>query len=185
MSTKPGSSASARRRTPRSRTRLDTCIFPAEARLADEAFATQAAGEFVVRRAAVGTTAAMVFGSAFPAAQDALFRAHATAGLRLGSGRGTQTQGPASAAPLMTDEDRAVELVADEIARWHGRDADLVLVDVDRCPPLARRLAHGSWPEDPAEADVARLFTLLMELEESAIHTVLVRGHEVVPRRLG
>ena len=41
----------------------------------------------------------MVFGSAFPAAQDALFRAHAEAGLRLVSGRGIQTVGPTPPRP--------------------------------------------------------------------------------------
>ena len=104
---------------------LDHSIFPTEARLADETVAARAAAEFVARRVAVGTTSAMVFGSAFPDAQDALFRAHAEAGLRLVSGRGVQTVGPPSAAPLLTSEDDALTLVADEIDRWHGRDADL------------------------------------------------------------
>ena len=40
----------------------------------------------------------------------------------------------------------------------------MVLVDVDGAPALARRLEAGAWPEDPDEADVALLFTLLMEL---------------------
>ena len=96
---------------------LDHCIFPTEARLADEELATRAAEEFVARRVAAGTTTALVFGSAFPAAQDALFRAHAEAGLRLVSGRGVQTVGPASAEPLLTSEDDALALVADEIDR--------------------------------------------------------------------
>jgi guanine deaminase len=104
---------------------LDHCIFPTEARLADETVAARAAAEFVARRVAVGTTSALVFGSAFPAAQDALFAAHAEAGLRLVSGRGVQTVGPPSAEPLLTSEDAALALVADEIDRWHGRAADL------------------------------------------------------------
>ncbi|HEY0238646.1 MAG TPA: amidohydrolase family protein [Friedmanniella sp.] len=104
---------------------LDHCIFPTETRLADETVAARAAAEFVARRAAVGTTSAMVFGSAFPAAQDALFRAHAEAGLRLVSGRGVQTIGPPSAEALLTGEADALALVTDEIDRWHGRDADL------------------------------------------------------------
>ena len=108
---------------------LDHCIFPTEAALADEAVAAQAAHDFVARRIAVGTTSAMVFGSAFPAAQDALFRAHAEAGLRLVSGRGVQTTGPASAEPLLTSEADALTLVADEIDRWHGREADLTPAD--------------------------------------------------------
>ncbi|MBB3328972.1 amidohydrolase family protein [Microlunatus antarcticus] len=104
---------------------LDHCIFPTEARLADEELAARAAADFVARRIAAGTTTALVFGSAFPAAQDALFQAHAEAGLRLVSGRGVQTVGPDSARPLITGEDEALALVADEVDRWHGRDADL------------------------------------------------------------
>ncbi|AZG47523.1 amidohydrolase family protein [Gordonia insulae] len=102
---------------------LDSCIFPAEARLADPAFAQQIARDFTARRIAVGTTAAMVFGSAFPSAQDALFTETHRAGLRLVSGRGIQTVGGPSATPLLTTDDRAVELAADEISRWHGADS--------------------------------------------------------------
>jgi hypothetical protein len=52
---------------------LDQCIFPSESRFANPEFATRAAAGFCDRRIAAGTTAAMVFGSAFPHAQDALF----------------------------------------------------------------------------------------------------------------
>lgn len=101
---------------------LEQCIFPAEARLADPAFAEQVAADFTARRLSAGTTAAMVFGSAFPAAQDALYRHALDAGLRTVSGRGIQVVGPESARPLMTGEDEAIRLVADEIDRWHGTD---------------------------------------------------------------
>ncbi len=101
---------------------LERCIFPAEAQLADPQVADVVAAEFVRRRVAAGTTAAMVFGSAFPQAQDALFEAHRDAGLRLVSGRGVQTVGSAAAAPLVTGEDEAVRLVAEEIERWHLAD---------------------------------------------------------------
>ncbi|WP_246159978.1 amidohydrolase family protein [Microbacterium rhizomatis] len=103
---------------------LERCVFPAEARLADTDYADAIAAQFVRRRIAAGTTAAMVFGSAFPAAQDALFGKTLDAGLRIISGRGIQTVGPASAAPLLTDDDTAIGLTRDEIARWHGREAD-------------------------------------------------------------
>jgi guanine deaminase len=101
---------------------LDSTIFPAEARLADEEFAARTARDFTRRRIAAGTTAAMVFGSAFPHAQDALFERSRDAGLRLVSGRGVQTVGPASAVPLITGEPEALELVAAEIERWHAAD---------------------------------------------------------------
>lgn len=102
---------------------LEHCVFPAEARLADDDHAVRIARSFTRRRIQVGTTAAMVFGSAFPGAQDALFEATDEAGLRLVSGRGIQTVGPASAAPLLTGEDEAMALVADEIDRWHCADS--------------------------------------------------------------
>jgi guanine deaminase len=66
-----------------------------------------------------------------------------------------------------------------------GKDADVVLVDASAAPALARRLEDGAWPEDPAEADVALLFTLLMELREEAVTSVVVKGHEVESRPLG
>ncbi|MBA0044802.1 amidohydrolase family protein [Mycobacteroides sp. LB1] len=99
---------------------LEHCIFPAEARLADPALAQRAAAAFCRRRIAAGTTAAMVMGSAFPEAQDALFAATRAAGLRIVSGRGVQTVGPQSAAPLLTSTERAIELCAREIESWHG-----------------------------------------------------------------
>lgn len=101
---------------------LNNCIFPAEARFADPGFAARAAVEFCNRRVAVGTTAAMVFGSAFPHAQDALFAETARRGLRMVSGRGIQTVGGGSAAPLLTSESDAIALTAAEIETWHGAD---------------------------------------------------------------
>ncbi|MET0864892.1 MAG: amidohydrolase family protein, partial [Nakamurella sp.] len=62
---------------------LNTCIFPSESRFADPAFAQAAAVEFCTRRIAAGTTAAVVFGSAFPHAQDALFAETRRRGLRI------------------------------------------------------------------------------------------------------
>lgn len=101
---------------------LDHCIFPIESRFADAEFADRAARYFTRRRVAAGTTAAMVFGSAFPVAQDALYRHTDAAGLRIVSGRGIQTVGPAAASALITSEEDAIELTADEIARWHAVD---------------------------------------------------------------
>ena len=99
---------------------LQRCIFPAEAGFADGELAQRAARDFCRRRIDVGTTTALVFGSAFPAAQDALFTESLRVGLRTISGRGIQTVGPEAAAPLLTDERTAIELTAREIDRWHG-----------------------------------------------------------------
>ena len=101
---------------------LNSCMFPSESRFADPEFAGLAAAEFCDRRVAVGTTAAMVFGSAFPHAQDALFTETQRRGLRIVSGRGIQTRGPESAAALITTEEEALRLTSEEIDRWHGAD---------------------------------------------------------------
>ena len=98
---------------------LNNCIFPAEARFADEKFALGAAREFCHRLISSGTTTSLVFGSAFPVAQDVLFREYRRRGLRGVIGRGIQTVGPDSAKPLMTTEEEAIRLTQDEIDRWH------------------------------------------------------------------
>lgn len=101
---------------------LNQCIFPSESKFADPEFANQAAVDFCARRVAAGTTAAMVFGSAFPHAQDALFSQTQKAGLRVVSGRGIQTVGPETAGPLLTSEADAIRLTRTEIDKWHGAD---------------------------------------------------------------
>ncbi len=101
---------------------LDQCIYPAESRFADPEYARIAAAEFCARRIAAGTTAAMVFGSAFRHAQDALFAETHRRGLRVVSGRGIQTTGGESVAPLLIDEQDVVRLTRAEIDAWHGAD---------------------------------------------------------------
>ncbi|WP_332112850.1 amidohydrolase family protein [Rhodococcus ruber] len=101
---------------------LNTCIFPSESRFADPEFAAAAARDFCAARIRAGTTQAMVFGSAFPHAQDSLFSETREHGLRIVSGRGVQTTGPASAQALITGEDEAIRLVSEEIEKWHAAD---------------------------------------------------------------
>ncbi|MCW2561417.1 MAG: guanine deaminase [Mycobacterium sp.] len=101
---------------------LNLCIFPSESRFAEQDFAQEAAEEFCRRRISAGTTAAMVFGSAFPHAQDSLFSETQRRGLRIVSGRGIQTVGGETAAPLLTTEEDAIRLTAEEIDKWHGAD---------------------------------------------------------------
>ncbi len=111
---------------------LQRCIFPAEAKLADPDLARRTARDFCRRRVEVGTTTALVFGSAFPEAQDALFDESLSAGLRTISGRGIQTVGPEAAQPLLTDDTTAIELSALEVERWHGADPLLQVALVPR-----------------------------------------------------
>ncbi len=101
---------------------LDNCVFPAESKLKDPEFGARIARDFTRRRIAAGTTSALVFGSAFPPAQDALFAESERAGLRLVSGRGIQTIGSESSRALLTGETEALDLVTAEIDRWHAVD---------------------------------------------------------------
>ncbi len=103
---------------------LERCIFPAEARFADEEFALGAAREFCHRLISAGTTTSLVFGSAFPVAQDALFHEYRRRGLRGVIGRGIQTVGPEAAKPLITSEEDAIRLTREEIERWHPPDPE-------------------------------------------------------------
>ncbi len=104
---------------------LETCIFPAEARFADAEFAAGAAREFCHRLISAGTTTSLVFGSAFPVAQDALFEEYRRRGLRGVIGRGIQTVGPDAAAALITGEEDALRLTREEIERWHPAPNEL------------------------------------------------------------
>lgn len=138
---------------------LERCIFPAEARLRDPAFAEVAAEAFCARRAAVGTTTALVFGSAFPQAQKALYTRSLAWGLRTVSGRGVQTLGPPAAGPLLTDLDTALGLCRDEIDEWHGAGGGLIGAAV--VPRFALSLAP---------ADMQRLATLYDEVRGRGVY---------------
>ena len=98
---------------------LATCIFPAEARLSDPEFAQAAAVEWIDRMVSAGTTNGLVFGSAFPEAQDMLHSEAKARGMRLVTGHGVQTTGPEAARPLITSEEAAIDLVRAEIDKWH------------------------------------------------------------------
>ena len=92
---------------------------PEEMRLADPEYARGVARDFLRGLAGSGTTTALVFGSHFPAAVDALFTEAATSGLRVTSGlvlsdrilHPELLQTPAAALAASTD-------LAE---RWHGR----------------------------------------------------------------
>jgi guanine deaminase len=92
---------------------------PEEARLADAAYAASLAREFVRGLAANGTTSALVFGSHFGGAQDALFSAAEAAGLRVASGLVLSDRGLLP--ELHTSPSAALESSLALIKRWHGR----------------------------------------------------------------
>lgn len=92
---------------------------PEEARLSDEAYASLVAERFVRALASNGTTTALVFGSHFPGAQQALFEAASTGGLRIASGLVVSDRGLLP--ELEVDAGTAYELSHGLIKRWHGR----------------------------------------------------------------
>jgi guanine deaminase len=96
----------------------ERCL-PEEVRLADSGYARSVADQFVRGLAANGTTSALVFGSHFVGAQEALFAACEAVGLRVASGLVVSDRGllPALEVPAST----AVESSLGLISRWHGR----------------------------------------------------------------
>jgi guanine deaminase len=97
---------------------LEKCALPEEARLADTAYAATVAGEFVSGLARAGTTTALVFGSHFPGAVDALFAEAARVGLRVTSGLVLSDR--ILREDLLTTSERAFSEGLDLAKRWHG-----------------------------------------------------------------
>jgi guanine deaminase len=92
---------------------------PEEARLADARYAGEVAGRFIRGLAANGTTTALVFGSHFPAAQEALLAAAERYGLRVASGLVVSDR--ELLPELHVSPETALELSRELIQRWHGR----------------------------------------------------------------
>ncbi|KRE56367.1 guanine deaminase [Phycicoccus sp. Soil748] len=98
---------------------LDQCALPEEARLADVAYAKGVARDFVTGLVDAGTTSALVFGSHFATAVDAMFAAADLAGLRVTTGLVVSDR---SLRPeLLSTPDRAYEEARGLAERWHGR----------------------------------------------------------------
>lgn len=98
---------------------LRTRTLPEEARLADPSFARETARRFVRALLANGTTAALVFGSHFPEAQEALFAEAERAGLRLASGLVVSDRNLLP--ELHLSPEQAHDASHELIERWHGR----------------------------------------------------------------
>ena len=92
---------------------------PEEARLADEAYAADVADRFVRGLATNGTTTALVFGSHFAPAQEALFAAAEARGLRIASGLVVSDRNLLP--ELQVSPEQAFESSRRLIERWHGR----------------------------------------------------------------
>jgi len=98
---------------------LDRCALPEEARLADVDYAREVAGEFIASLVDSGTTTALVFGSHFAPAVDALFEASTGRGLRVTCGLvvGDRMLRP----DLHTTAQRAYDEGRELARRWHQR----------------------------------------------------------------
>ncbi|SDF92184.1 guanine deaminase [Klenkia brasiliensis] len=97
---------------------LDRCALPEECKLAAPAYAAAVATEFVDGLVRAGTTTALVFGSHFATAVDALFTEAARVGLRVTSGLVVSDR--LLPAELLTDPARALREGRELAARWHG-----------------------------------------------------------------
>ncbi|HWE12363.1 MAG TPA: guanine deaminase [Solirubrobacteraceae bacterium] len=98
---------------------LRTRTLPEETRLADDAYAKHTARTFLRGLARNGTTTALVFGSHFPGAQEALFSAAEESGLRIASGLVVSDRNLLP--ELHITPEAAFEASRALIARWHGR----------------------------------------------------------------
>jgi guanine deaminase len=97
---------------------LEKCALPEEARLADTSYAAGVAADFLDGLARAGTTTALVFGSHFAGAVDAMFAEAARVGLRVTSGLVLSDR--ILREDLFTDPDRAYAEGSALARRWHG-----------------------------------------------------------------
>jgi guanine deaminase len=98
---------------------LERCALPEEARLADATYAASVAADFVSGLARAGTTTALVFGSHFAGAVDALFAEATRVGLRFTSGLVLSDR--ILREDPFTTPDRAYAEGLELAKRWHGQ----------------------------------------------------------------
>ena len=98
---------------------LEKCALPEEARLADATYAASVATDFVSGLARAGTTTALVFGSHFAGAVDALFTEATRVGLRVTSGLVLSDR--ILREDLFTTPERAYAEGLELAKRWHGQ----------------------------------------------------------------
>ena len=97
---------------------LDKCALPEECRLASPDYARAVAAEFCSGLISAGTTTALVFGSHFAAAVDALFTEAARLGLRVTSGLVVSDRSLPD--DLLTTPQRAYDEAVGLAGSWHG-----------------------------------------------------------------
>ncbi len=147
---------------------LDRAALPEEARLADLAYAQAVAAEFVRGLVRAGTTSALVFGSHFAPAVDALFAEADRAGLRVTSGLVLGDRYLRE--DLYTTPQRAYEQGHELADRWHGHGRlryavtpRFALSCTDSLLDSARALHEdvaGSWFTTHLSENVAEIATV-------------------------
>jgi guanine deaminase len=151
---------------------LEQCALPEECHLAEPAYARQVAAEFVFGLTSAGTTTALVFGSHFAPAMDALFTEAARVGVRVTAGLVVSDRG--LPADLLTTPERAYDEAMVLAERWHGQSRARYAVTprfsystgdglLDACAAVHKDVSDAWFTshvnENPAEvAEVARLF---------------------------
>ena len=172
---------------------LESVALPEEARLAEQSYATAVAAEFVRALAMNGTTTALVFGSHFPGAQEALFEAASAAGLRVASGLVVSDRGLLP--ELQISPEAAYERSRGLIERWHGRGLTRYAISprfsvscseamLEVCGALARSvpglLFTTHLNETPSEVElVASLFPWARDYLETYEHHGLLGAGSV------
>ena len=99
---------------------LDKCALPEECKLGSTDYAREVAAEFCHGLVSAGTTTALVFGSHFASAVDALFAESTRLGLRVTSGLVVSDRSLPD--DLLTTPQRAYDEAVELAGRWHGND---------------------------------------------------------------
>jgi len=151
---------------------LEECALPEEERLASVDYARSVASEFVAGMVSAGTTTALVFGSHFASAVDALFDEVERVGVRVTAGLVVSDRSLPE--PLLSTPERTYSESVALARRWHGRGRTRYAVTprfsysasddmLDACRAVLKDVP-GTWftshvNENQAEvAEVARLF---------------------------
>lgn len=98
---------------------LDHCALPEECKLEDPGYARTIAREFLTGLTSAGTTTALVFGSHFSDAVDALFAEADRVGVRMTAGLVTSDRNLPG--PLLSMPERSYREGRALAERWHGR----------------------------------------------------------------
>ena len=98
---------------------LDRCALPEESRFVEKAYAEVVAREFLDGLVSCGTTTALVFGSHFAPAMDALFAESADRGLNITAGLVVSDR--ILRPDLLCSPEAGLAQSRDLIDRWHGR----------------------------------------------------------------